>query len=188
MNQSRFSSVDQPSGEDGILAIDTSPVLLRQLEETLSTQVEGYRRFLAAIARKRDAIRGADLARVPEIAAVEEKIIDRLHRLDLQRTQLGRQLAATLGLDAESTISGIVEALGADRGTKLAVLAAQLRGLVDQTKKENSVVRSAAESLARHMAGIVQSVTGALSGTGVYGRQGQLRDGTALASGLDLTT
>jgi hypothetical protein len=106
----------------------------------------------------------------------------------LQREQQGRRLAAALGLDVESTISGIVDALDGDHGTKLAVLAAQLRSLVDQAKKENSVVRSAAESLARHMAGIVQSVTGALSGTGVYGRQGRLRDGTALASGLDLTT
>lgn len=188
MKQSRLPSSDRPTGEDGDLAIDTTPVLLRKLEETLSTQVEGYRRFLEAIARKRDAIRGADLARVPDIAAVEEKIIDRLHRLDLQREQEGRRLAAALGLDAESTISGIVDTLDGDRGTKLAVLAAQLRSLVDQAKKENSVVRSATESLARHMAGIVQSVTGALSGTGVYGRQGRLRDGTALASGLDLTT
>ncbi len=188
MNQSRLPSSDGPFGEDGDLAVDTTPVLLRQLEETLSTQVEGYRRFLEAITRKRDAIRGADLDRVPEIASVEEKIIDRLHRLDLQRTQQGRRLAVCLGIDEESSISVIVDALDGDRGTKLAVLAAQLRGLVDQTKKENSVVRSATESLARHMAGIVQSVTGALSGTGVYGRQGQLRDGTTLASGLDLTT
>ncbi|MDA0296407.1 MAG: flagellar protein FlgN [Planctomycetota bacterium] len=188
MNQSRLPSSNGPAAEEGDLVVDTSPVLLRGLEETLSTQVEGYRRFLEAIARKRDAIRRADLARVPDIAAVEEKIIDRLHRLDLQREQQGRQLAASLGLDSESAISGIVDALGGERGTKLAVLAAQLRGLVDQAKKENSVVRSATESLARHMAGIVQSVTGALSGTGVYGRQGRLRDGTALASGLDLTT
>jgi hypothetical protein len=38
------------------------------------------------------------------------------------------------------------------------------------------------------MAGIVQSVTGALSGTGVYGRRGRLRDGVPVVAGLDLTT
>lgn len=181
MNQSKLPSSDGSP-------VDTTPVLLRQLEETLSTQVEGYRRFLEAITRKRDAIRGADLDRVPEIAVVEEKIIDRLHRLDLQRTKQGRRLAVSLGLEEEAAISAIVEGLDGDRGAKLAALAAQLRDLVDQTRKENSVVRSATESLARHMAGIVQSVTGALSGTGVYGRQGRLRDGSSLATGLDLTT
>ena len=97
-------------------------------------------------------------------------------------------LAEALGIDPESTVSEVVAAVGEADGSKLAVLATQLRELVERTKREHSVVRAAADSLARHMAGIVQSVTGALSGTGVYGRQGRLRDGSSLAAGLDLTT
>ena len=173
---------------DPIPRIDTVPTQVRGLEATLSTQIEGYRRFLETIGRKRDAIKNAELDRVPEIAAIEEQIVDRLQRLDQRRTAEARRLAEALGIDPESTVSEVVAALGEADGSKLAALASQLRTLVERAKREHSVVRAAADSLARHMAGIVQSVTGALSGTGVYGRQGRLRDGSSLATGLDLTT
>ncbi|MAD19783.1 MAG: hypothetical protein CMJ52_06120 [Planctomycetaceae bacterium] len=180
-------STGQPT-PDGTPRIDAVPSLVRGLEATLATQAEGYRRFLDAIGRKRDAIRNADLDRVPEIARIEEQIVDRLERLDRRRDEESRRLAETLGLASDSTVSDVVAALGAADGSKLAVLATQLRELIERSKQEHSVVRAAADSLARHMAGIVQSVTGALSGTGVYGRQGRLRDGSSLATGLDLTT
>ena len=177
-----------PDPSESTPRIETVPILVRGLEATLATQTEGYRRFLETIARKRDAIRNAELARLPEIAAIEEQIVDRLERLDHRRTAEARRLAEALGIDPESTVSEVVAAVGEADGSKLAVLATQLRELVERTKREHSVVRAAADSLARHMAGIVQSVTGALSGTGVYGRQGRLRDGSSLAAGLDLTT
>ncbi|NCF39120.1 MAG: hypothetical protein GWP75_03270 [Planctomycetia bacterium] len=168
--------------------IDTVPSLVRGLEATLSTQIEGYRRFLETIGRKRDAIKNAQLDRVPEIAAIEEQIVDRLERLDRRRTTEARRLAEAVGIDPAATRAEVVAAIEETDGSKLAVLATQLRELVERAKREHSVVRAAADSLARHMAGIVQSVTGALSGTGVYGRQGRLRDGSSLATGLDLTT
>ncbi|MHC4247068.1 MAG: flagellar protein FlgN, partial [Planctomycetota bacterium] len=145
--------------------IDTVPSLVRGLEATLSTQIEGYRRFLETIGRKRDAIKNAQLDRVPEIAAIEEQIVHRLERLDRRRTTEARRLAEAVGVDPDATISEVVAAIEETDGSKLAVLATQLRELVERAKREHSVVRAAADSLARHMAGIVQSVTGALSGT-----------------------
>ena len=71
-----------PTTTDPIPRIDTVPTQVRGLEATLSTQIEGYRRFLETIGRKRDAIKNAELDRVPEIAAIEEQIVDRLQRLD----------------------------------------------------------------------------------------------------------
>ena len=91
--------------------IETVPSLVRGLESTLSTQIEGYRRFLETIGRKRDAIKNAELDRVPEIAAIEEQIVDRLERLDRRRTTEARRLAETLGIDPEATVSEVVATL-----------------------------------------------------------------------------
>ncbi len=160
----------------------------RTLQEILDTQAEGYRRLLQSIERQREAIRTADLASVPTIAGVQEKIVDRLRTLDARRESAGRALAQSLGLDAESTITAIVAVLPAEVGTRLEMRAAELRELVANARREQSVVKAAGDALSRHMAGIVQSVTGALSGTGVYGRRGRLRDGVPVVAGLDLTT
>ena len=93
-----------------------------------------------------------------------------------------------LGLDPESALTAIVERLPEAEGTRLAARAAELRELVHRSRREQSVVKAAGDALSRHMAGIVQSVSGALSGTGVYGRRGRLRDGVPVVAGLDLTS
>lgn len=163
-------------------------VAVRTLQEILDTQAEGYRRLLSTIERQREAIRVADLAAVPGIAEVQEKIVQRLGTLDDRRETVGRELAKALGLDPEVNISSIAAVLPAGTADRLEVRAAELRDLVERSRREQSLLRTAGEALSRHMAGIVQSVTGALSGTGVYGRRGRLREGTPLVAGIDLTS
>lgn len=167
---------------------DIVALAARTLQEILDTQAEGYRRLLQSIERQRDAIRAADLASVPAIAGVQEKIVERLRLLDDRRETAGRALAQAIGIDVESTITDIVDRLPEAEGAMLAARAAELRELVLRSRREQTVVKAAGDALARHMAGIVQSVTGALSGTGVYGRRGRLRDGVPVVAGLDLTT
>ena len=87
-----------------------------------------------------------------------------------------------------SSVSAIAAVLPIAAADRLEVRAAELRELVERSRREQSLLKSAGEALARHMAGIVQSVTGALSGTGVYGRRGRLREGAPLAAGIDLTS
>ena len=157
--------------------------LLKALQEVLDTQAEGYRRLLVSIERQREAIRVADLEAIPGISEVQGKIVERLRTLDQRREEAGRALAESMGIDPESSVSALAAA--ADR---LEARAAELRELLDRSRSEQSLLKSAGDALARHMAGIVQSVTGALSGTGVYGRRGRLRDGAALATGIDLTS
>ena len=48
---------------------------LSSLEEVMRIQSEGYQRLMVALERKREAIRVAELERVPEIADVEGKIL-----------------------------------------------------------------------------------------------------------------
>ncbi len=163
-------------------------IALERLQSILDTQAEGYRRLLTSIDRQRDAIRRADLEAVPTIAEVQQKIVDRLRILDERREVAGRDLATELGLNPESTLKQLVESLPRDRGDRLLVRAAELRELVEKARHEQSVVKTAGDALARHMAGLVQSVAGTLSGTGVYGRRGMLRDGAPVVAGIDVTT
>ena len=161
---------------------------LRGLQDILDTQAEGYRRLLTTIDRQREAIRNADLSSVPEIAEVQRKIVGRLQALDEKREVAGRELATAMGIDPDSGVSAIAAVLPTAAADRLEVRAAELRDLVERSRREQSLLKSAGEALARHMAGIVQSVTGALSGTGVYGRRGRLREGAPLVAGLDLTS
>lgn len=160
---------------------------LSNLEEVMRIQSEGYQRLMVALERKREAIRIAELERVPEIAEVEGKIVDRLAELDVQRGTQVAALAEALGIAAEGvTISLICKQLNQEDAARLAALAVQLRTRLEKTRKESSIIRAAGDALARHMAGVVQSVTGALSGTGIYGSRGQIATGVALARGLDV--
>ncbi len=172
-------------------ASDITPAAVkavRTLQEILDTQAEGYRRLLQSIERQREAIRAADLEAVPTVAGVQQKIIERLRTLDERREAAGRAVSGSLGLDPESAITAIVAVLPEDLGARLEARAAELRDLVVTARREQSAVRAAGDALSRHMAGIVQSVAGALSGTGVYGRRGRLRDGVPVVAGLDLTS
>ena len=161
---------------------------LRGLQDILDTQAEGYRRLLTTIDRQREAIRNADLGSVPEIAEVQRKIVARLQALDEKREVAGRELATAMEIDPDSSVSAIAAVLPIAAADRLEVRAAELRELVERSRREQSLLKSAGEALARHMAGIVQSVTGALSGTGVYGRRGRIREGAPLVAGIDLTS
>jgi hypothetical protein len=106
-------------------ATSNAMLAARTLQEILDTQAEGYRRLLQSIERQREAIRTADLASVPTIAGVQEKIVERLRTLDARRESVGRALAQSLGLDAESTITAIVAVLPTEVGARLETRAAR---------------------------------------------------------------
>ena len=159
------------------------------LEETLRIQADGYQRLLLALERKREAIKNAHLDRVPEIADAEREILNRLEQLDQQREERVAALADQLELPVgDISVSGICERLDEDIATRITGLAAILRERLERSRKESSVIRVAGEALARHMAGVVQSVTGALAGAGIYGSRGTISNGVALARGLDVSS
>ena len=159
------------------------------LEEILRTQAEGYEQLLVALDRKREAIRLAQLDRVPGIAEIERQILERLQQLDAEREQRVAKAAETLGCSLERiSVSTICRELEPDVANRVTGLAAVLRERLERSRKESSVIRAAGDALARHMAGVVQSVTGALSGARIYGSRGTLSNGVALVRGLDVSS
>ena len=56
-------------------------------------------------------------------------------------------------------------------------LTEQLKRAIDDVGKASAVVRMAADTLARHMSGLMQTVQSALGRATVYGRRGQIETG-----------
>ncbi len=160
-----------------------------QLENILRMQVDGYGRLCSALERKRESIARAELDQVPEIAEVEQQIIDRISDLDARREAEITKVCAVLNLKRDGVLmSDIISAINEEDGVRLEALVTTLRKMIEKARTESSVIRIAGEALSRHMAGVVQSVRGVLAGARIYGSQGQITTGVATAGGLDMSS
>ena len=157
-------------------------------ERLLRGQLEANQQLLACVQRKRQAIRVADIAAISAVCADEHAIIQRLTETEKHRLELVGRVTAALKpkSDKPLTISQIAGELAEPHQTRVVALAAQLRDAMVELKHQSSVVRSAAETLGRHMSGIVQTVHSALSRARVYGRRGRIDAGAQLQSVFDI--
>jgi hypothetical protein len=167
---------------------------LDRLERLLVGQLDGYRRLLEVIARQREAIRTANGAALEQATRAEEPIVRVLAALDGQREQMLAHMrqrwmpheGRTPALSRLLASAPAEVANDDDRRSRLLMLANHLRQAVETAKRAGSVVRSAAEALSRHVAGIQQTVHSALSRARVYERRGRLSLGAATPAAVDL--
>jgi len=162
---------------------------LDALEQVLRMQREGYDQLLEALQRKREMIRCARLERVGEIAQIELTMLERLHELDVRREAAIEAVCSGLGIQGEeATVSRIAGALDEEPAARLVALAEELRTSIERARKESSLIKTAGEALARHMAGVMQSVRGVLASAGIYGNQGRITTGIEQVSALDVSS
>ncbi len=161
-------------------------VLAQQLGDVLSEQLELYGNVQQLLRERRDAVRRADLERYSRLAMEEQRALAAVLELDTRRTALGTELAARLGLAKGASVLEIARALPEASRARLEGLRALLKQRIEETRHEGGILRAAAERLAQHMAGVLQTVRGALAQTGVYGRHGRVALGAAVASTIDL--
>ncbi len=159
-----------------------------ELELILRGLLEEHRRLLDAVDGKRDALRVADLARIAELCEEERRIIGRVQQLEALRRALLDRIAGTVGRTrgAEVTVRDITGRLAEATRGRIEALAAQLRDLVETVKQSSAVVREAAETLNRHLAGIVNTIHHALGRHTVYTASGNVDPGTAVALQVDV--
>ncbi len=152
---------------------------IAMLERNLNLQLEGHRQLLACIERNREAVRRADMEQIRSVCEQENGVAQRLAELEKSRLVLVGRLTERLQPDAPRPLSltRIAEAVGGPGGTRLSTLAVQLRAAIDEVGKASSVVRAAADVLARHMTGLMQTVQSAFGRAKVYGRRGRLVTG-----------
>lgn len=162
--------------------------LITALERLLRQQLEGHQRLLICIERKRQAIRDADIERVTAICREENIIVQRLTETEKQRLELLGHLTSTLQPQADKPLAVIEIARSAPEPQQsvLIALAAQLREVLMEAKRQSSMVRAAAQALSRHMSGIVHTVHSALSRARVYSHRGTITLGLPVQSTLDL--
>lgn len=158
---------------------------LEALERVLQAELGDHHALLNDLDSKRDAIRHADLGRISEITQREEQMLRRMTERANLRKQLGERVATLSKLDA-APFSVLVALAGEERGQRLTAIKSELEAAGREVRRRSTIVRSAAEALSLHMAGVLQTVTGALSRAGVYGRRGTMQLGQAAVSSIDV--
>jgi len=173
-----------PRNQPQQLPSTSTTALLRML----AVQLESHRQLLSCIQRKREAIRTADVNAITDLCQQENVIIQRLGDVEKQRLTLIGQMTERLAPHAAVplTLPQIAEAVDDGRGQALLGLAEDLRCAIDEVRHESSIVNLAAQSLSRHMAGIMQTINGALSRLGVYERRGRVAVGTQTEFRVDI--
>jgi hypothetical protein len=165
----------------------TIETMLEALERLLQLQLDGHQRLIALLDEKREAIRTARMERLTETAGEERQIIQRLGEVERHRLELVRRImeGARPKSKEPMTMHDITALADEPLRTRLDAIAAQLRDVVTEVRRRSSIIRSAAETLARHMGAVCQTVQSALSRAGVYGRGGELTTGAQLQFSVD---
>ena len=158
-----------------------------RLEELLDEQCSLYQNLESLVAEQREALRVADVEKLVTVSTNERTILAEIHKIDQRRIELASAIAGELGLSTEQppVLADLLEHSGARR-SRLVSVADELRRLVAKTRAASSVVRTAAESLARHMQGIVQTVEAGFSRAGVYERAGRITEGSPWQTAIDI--
>jgi len=162
---------------------------VQAMEKLLTALFEDHQLLLKCIERKRQAIATAQINLVADLVHEEQTIIKRVAEVERHRIALVRRMSRIIKPDTQDELSmrEITEAIvDQPQRTRIEALAAQLRDAVTQVRKESSVVRAAAEALARHMNGVMQSVQSALSRAGIYSHNGHIATGAQLEFNIDI--
>jgi hypothetical protein len=164
----------------------------RALEAVLVQQEELYARLRILVAERREAVRTADLDRLRTSLEEERRVVARLADLDKQRTDIAAALGRRLGLvqpgrPVQVDIAQLAARAPQGIRERLVATSERLKHEILLVRRESGVVRQAAEALAGHLAGILQSVSGAFAGARCYGPAGRVATATPIRS-LDLKT
>lgn len=147
---------------------------LAELESLLRQQVAQQEQLLALLHGKRLALAAADAKRVAELCQQENSRLQALAELEKKRLIKSGEL--TLLLDPKAPeplrLGELAQRLPEPARGRLLVLREQLREKLEAARVEIGVARTAAESLVRHMQGIVQSISTAVTGVTTYSRAG----------------
>lgn len=159
-----------------------------RLEANLREQLAISGRILEGLARKKLALREMDVETIQSICESEQ--VDALSITELERGRLEtvRGIAAAIqpGATQLPSLNELAAWLDEEDRARLLAVGSQLRAAIEDIRRQSSVIRLAAETLGRHMSGIVQSVHAALSRARVYGRRGRIAVGTQVQFAVDL--
>ena len=153
---------------------DQTDSKVAQLEAILSRQLAEHQQLLSLIGRKRQAVRRADHRLVVDCCRQENRRVQKIGELEKARLSLTGELTLMLapGVAEPMRLRPLAELVSEPARGRLLVLRQQLCSLMAQVRRDAGVAQRATETLARHMQGIVQTISGAIGGGAAYGRAG----------------
>lgn len=177
---------DSPAPPAGASTIDA----LEALEQNLRDQHELHGQIIQCLDETREALRTSRLDAVTRLCAREHDLVRRLGDLEQSRLALSAGITRTLRPDAAVPLKldELVSVIDPTRAERLEAVGAELKTRVKEVKQRNAVVRETMGRLNRHMIGIMQTVSSALSRAGVYSRRGHVDPGAQLEFSLDVKT
>jgi hypothetical protein len=130
------------------------------LEAVLGQMVAIHQELLTLLERKRGAMRKGDGRAMTELCALENAKVQAIAELEKKRLELVARL--TLLVDPQAPepmrMAEVAERLPEPVRGRLLTLRQQLRSQLETVKHQTAVARRAAESLVRHVQGLVQSM------------------------------
>jgi hypothetical protein len=158
------------------------------LEQVLRAQLELHQRLLVCAERKRESVRRAEIDAVVALAKQEAPLLSRMQELERQRQQLAQHLTSALrpGQATPLKAAEIAQIVGDALGAPLVLLGAELKTMITKVQRETGIVRTAIDTLSKHMAGVVHTVHSALSRAQVYSRGGRMTSGEQVQFAIDI--
>jgi len=162
---------------------------LIQLEELLRKQIAMQSRLAAVLVAKMDACRHVQRERIIELHHQENEQLQSMAELEKQRLMLVAQITQMIDPQAAQPfrLRELAERLEDPMRGRLLVLRQQWVEKLHEVKRESTVARQAAETMLRHMQGLVHTITAAVSGIGTYSRTGGTPQAVAAVSTFSAT-
>ncbi len=171
----------------------TTPIhpdrLVDQLETLLRELLDQHSQLLATMQRKREVMKTGERRAMDALCRLEGELVQRITGMEKRRLELVAALTLHVAPDAAEPmkLSDLAQRLEEPARGRLLVARQQLVGRMQQVQHETSVARRAAESLVRHMTGLIQTIGTLSTGVSTYGRQGQRPQAAITMRTINLT-
>jgi plasmid maintenance system antidote protein VapI len=159
-----------------------------ELDSALHELIAIYQRLLEIAERRREAINAADPRGLASCVAEENDLIQRIADVEKRRMVVAAQLAGALGLPdkSQTTVTAIAARLTGEAAARLSRSAGTLREIAERVRRTNEIVRSAAETLAAHIEGLMRTVQNQLTRTTTYEARGRMASRLSPPAALDI--
>lgn len=144
------------------------------LVQCLSALREAYEELLTVVNGKLAATKKADVEAINSCAAREQFLVERVTQVENVRRKILTQLQQQLGMDASNptTISALAEHVDEPDRSRLLVLAAALRRLIEEVNRVNEVAALVTHELSKHLKHVFDVMAAPAMDGAVYGPRG----------------
>ncbi|MEO1717936.1 MAG: flagellar export chaperone FlgN [Planctomycetota bacterium] len=157
------------------------------LERILQELLTLHEQLVSLAGRHRQALRRADGPAITAISLERDGVNERIMHLNDSRLTLTTQIAESLGTRAtEVTVRSVIAALEPRRAASLVTLADALKGAIEATRREHSVLRDATAAFAGQLGGVLNRAVEMCAPARTYTAAGRVALASTLPSALDV--